>query len=352
MHRLAGRRIFSLGEREFIWEHVVLAAYLWAEIPALERRIAHGLAAQNRLADAGEPVLDDDVEVASTRWRYERDLISADDLESWLSARELGLEEWLAYIRRSESAARSAARGSKRHAPAPDEIGAVMFAEAMCSGTVGALTERLAGRTAIFGRVTSEGRRSRAPAGAKLRTALERVPRTVKQRGLFGMSAADSVQAAEMIAAMDVVFERFVKTLAAQKTLVREIESHALEWTRIGCRTLTFGSQAPAREAALLIREDGMPIAKAASVAKAKVVVDDVVLEDVGGPFKGRLLAAQPGDLVGPVEVEEGFAVTLVTERVPPSVDDREIRERARDRVERRTVGAEIEKRIRWHERF
>ncbi len=352
MQRLAGLPIFSAGEREFIWEHVVLAGYLWGEIAVLERRIGQDIAAQNRLEELGEPLSDDDVEDASNQWRYAHDLISADDLESWLSARRLTLDEWLAFVHRRLSAARSPGRRPlKRHAPRPDAIDAAVLAEAMCSGTLTALAARLAGRAAVFDRLTAEGRRS-GVGKAKLAAAVDRLPRAVRQDGLFSTTAAESVEGAEFIASMDVVFERFLKTLPTEQTLAREIEAHALEWTHVQCKMLTFDSEATAREAALLVREDGLSLTKAAAVAQATVAATDLVLEDVGTPLKDRLVSAQPGDLVGPVEVDEGFVVTLVTRRVQPSVDDREIRERARDRVGRRAVGAEIEKRIRWHERF
>jgi hypothetical protein len=351
VHRLAGRRIFSLGEREFIWEDVVLAAHLWGDITALQRRTGQALAAQHRLAKSVEGVSEDDVEEAANAWRYDHDLISADDLEAWLSARALVVDEWLAYIRRTELVRRTSGRVTKPNAASSDQIDDVLLAEAMCSGTIAAVAEKLAGRAAVSERVTTE-RSSRAPAKAMIRSAVDRLPSAVRRGGLFDLSGAETVARAGTIAAMDAIYARFVKTLAARNVLAREIESSALEWTVLKCKTLTFGSQAPAREAVLLIREDGLPIAEAGVVAKSKVVAADLVLEDVGGPVRDRLVGAQPGDLVGPISTDGGFIVTLVTKRIPPSVDDREIRERARDRVERRTVGAEIEKRVRWHERF
>lgn len=352
MHRLAGRRIFSLDGREFIWEHVVLAAYVWEELPAVERRVGQALATLRRLEDRGEAPTDEEVEEAATRWRYEHDLLSADDLDSWLAVRELGLDEWLGAIARTlvETPARPAR--ALRAAPAPDEIEAAVFADAMCDGTIGALIERLAGRAAIFDRVTSEGGRRGGATKAKLRAAVERLPRTVRRDGLFGMSAADSVRGAELVATMDAAYERFTKSLSGSKTIAREIESHALEWTHVSCETLTFDAEGPAREAALLIREDGLPMANVAEVARAEVVSSGLVLEDVGSALKAQLVAAQPGDLLGPVRDGDGFAVTLITARVAPSVDDRATIDRAWDAIVRRTVGAEVEERIRWHERF
>ena len=68
----------------------------WRRGPGRDRRCG-----AQRLEGRGEAPTDEEVEEASNRWRYDHDLISADDLESWLSARELGLDEWLGYIGRT-----------------------------------------------------------------------------------------------------------------------------------------------------------------------------------------------------------------------------------------------------------
>lgn len=355
MERLAGRSIFSLGKHVYQWEDVILAAHLWDVIPALERRVVEGLAAQRRLGQNGKEVSDDDVEQRASDWRYERNLISADDTESWLAARELSVDEWFDYVRRAEARTRSETQLKtlvKRHRPAPGEVDQAMYAEAMCSGTITDVTERLAGRVAIDARATSEGTPTRSATKAKLRSAVEHLSGPVRQRGLFELSARECVKRAEHIAMMDLVFDGFIAQTAERRAVAQEIESYGLEWTRLDTKALLFQSEEAAREAALLMREDGLPIAKAAAIAGSKVTDTHHVLEDVGPPLRDRLVSAQPGDLIGPVHVEDGFLVASVTGRVEPSAGDASIRARARNRIERRTVQGEIEKRIKWYERF
>lgn len=349
MDRLAGRPIITVGERVLVWEDVVIAAHIWGDITRLEARVAQTLAADRRLTRTKRAPTDAEVEDAADRWRYEHDLISADDLQGWLASRELTDDEWLDWVRREVSAERATVTRPKR--PPADELEPLVFAELMCAGEIGEIVERLAGRAAISERAAAE-HAVRAPAKARLAAAVDRLPSAVRRRGLFGLSAAETVKGAERIATMDAVYERFVKTASTEKLLAREIETHALEWTRVEGRALVFDAEGPAREAALLIRTDGLPIAKAGAVAKTPVRTVALVLEDVGGPLRDRLTSAKRGDLVGPVGDEDAFTVILVTKRVPPSVDDRNMRARAAALVERRLVGAEIEKRVRWHERF
>jgi hypothetical protein len=351
MDRLAGQPIFSLGERIFSWEDVVLTAYFIGGIAGLERRIKSALATENHLAAIGQALTDEEVEQSGNAWRYERDLISADDLERWLQTRAISLDEWSAYIRRTASASRRRGRIPARVMPRSDEIDDVMYTEAMCSGTVTELTDWLAGRAAVSDRARSKGWSTRAPARATVRSAIDRLPTSIRKRGLFGTTAAECAERAGDIVAMDITYRRFVKTLAGD-VLQREIDAHALEWTRFHAQALRFETEGPAREAVLLIRNDGLSIAKVATLARTAVVQRSHMLEDVADPLRDRLVAAQPGELLGPWPDDDGFSVMLVTDRVVPSADDREIRSRAREGIERRVVGAEIEKRIRWHERF
>ena len=351
MQRLAGRAVFSLGERVFEWEDVVLAAYLWGEIARLEQRIARAAAADRALAKRGQQPGEDDIDEAATRWRYDHDLIAADDLEAWLQTRELDVDEWLAFVRRSELLARTEG-ASVRARTAADTAGS-LYAEAMCSGTFTDVSERLARCVAAHDSAASKGKtKARASGQTKLRTALDRLPSAITKGGLHELSAAQTRRRAETIVGMSADVERFSNEVGAGELIDREVESHVLEWTMLRCKTLRFDAEEAAREAALLIREDGLTIAKVAAAAKTKVRPVELVLEDADPALRDRLVGARPGDLVGPVLVDGTFTVAVVDQRVTPSSTDPVVRARAKERVVQRALGAEVDRRIRWHERF
>ena len=186
----------------------------------------------------------------------------------------------------------------------------------------------------------------------KVRAALDRLPPATRKHGLYTLGAAACREHAERVVQMAAAAERYVRSVGAGEAVEREIESHVLEWTMLRCKVLIFSSEEAAREAALLVREDGLTIAKAAAVAKTRARTTELVLEDVDGPLHDRLVAARPGDLVGPLDAGDGFMVAVVDKRVPPSTADPAVRERAKERVVQRTVQAEVDRRIRWHERF
>lgn len=355
MHRLAGHAVFSVGRRRYRWEDVVLAGYLWGDISRLEQGTREAIACRKRLDDRGEAPTVTEVETTAEEWRYERDLLSADDLQEWLTARGIDMDDWLEYIDRLALRTRWSAELDaivRAYGVSSDELDACVYVEAACSGTLGMLAERLAGRAAVYGRVTEKSPRAKTSTKSERKTVLDGLPAHVKRRGVIGVAPAATRERAELVADIFVSFDQFVDEVAAPAALEREIEAHALDWTRLDCETVAFVSDEAAREAALLIREDGMPLADAAKIARAVVQKASYVLEDVGGELKDRLVGAFPGDLVGPVSGDDGLLLVGIVDRVSPSMKDASILARARDRVIRRTIRREVSRRVRWHERF
>jgi hypothetical protein len=278
-------------------------------------------------------------------------------MQTWLDERSLDMDEWLEYINRTVARTRSTAKLddiTKAYGVSPDEVDAVIYSEAVCSGSLAGLVDRLAGQAAVYDRLTSEAKTPRATRCAKadIGAALRRLPRAVRQKGVLELSPKVTLERAEFLACVTLSFGRFVDRIAAPAALEREIEAHGLDWTRLECQTVPFAAEETAREAALLVREDGLRLAQAASMAKAPLEEVQYVLEDTGRPLKDRLTGALPGDLIGPLSADGVFLLVSVMNRVEPSSKDPSIRSRAGDRVVRRTIEREVAKRVHWHERF
>ena len=365
MHRLAGRAVFSVGAATYLWEDVLLAAHLWSEWGPLTVRATEGIACRKHLGKQDEAPADDEIDELGEAWRYERDLLSADDMQVWLSERRLEMDEWNDYIDRAAARRRCAADVARIAKAVPAaEVDAVLYAEAMCSGILGDLAGALAARVAVHERLASEEKtgaktRSRAALAARpswcsktaLRPLMARLPRSVKQDGMLSLGAAKAVERAEALACVTLSFDRFVDRVAAPAAVAREVEAHPLDWTRIDADTVAFNVEETAREAALLVREDGLELAKAASVAHAAVAKAQYVIEETASPLRERLVAALPGDLIGPVATEAGFLLIAVAKRTEPSAGNAMIRDRARQQLVGRTIQREITERVQWHER-
>jgi hypothetical protein len=350
VRRLAGRTLFEVGGREYLWDDLVVAARLWGDLREVERAAADGLACQKRLERLGEWAREPDAEdeYAQT-WRYDRNLLAADDLTDWLARRSLDEDDWLDFVERRVLVSMweaDLAAIRREHPAAAAEAGAILYPEIVCSGVAVDLAERLAGRAAVYDRVggTAGGRCPKTEVRAILK------PLSSARGDIAGLRVDQA--RAEHLACLEIVFGRFVDGLVSPAALRREIEAHVLEWTRFRCDVVAFASDEAAREAALLVREDGMPLAEAAAAARAAVQRAQFVLEDAEPEVRDRLTAARPGDILGPLAVGDGFVLLSVAARSEPAAKQAPIRDRARERIIRRTIQREVTGRVAWIERF
>jgi len=353
MQRLAGRAVFTVGGREYGWEDVALAAHLWGEAASLKRRTREGIACVRHLERLGDKHPETEVEEAADAWRYARDLLSGDDMHAWLEERMLTMDDWLAYVLHTVLRTRWSAelgRITKEQKVSSRQIESALYGEAVCSGRLAELADRLAGQAAIYEREVGESK-TRRPKGcskAELRAVLKGLPRG---EGFLGARPVPT-ERAEFVACVTLSFDGFVERLTSPAAVEREIEARTLDWTRIDCETVRFSGEDPAREATLLVREDGLSLAEAAATARAPLEEHRYLLEDVAPPLRDRLVGARPGELIGSPSGDGGFVLISVLDRVEPSSKDRAIRKRAAEALVRRTVQREVGKRVRWHERF
>lgn len=273
MRDVLARTVFTVGETEYRWVDVVAHAErsrVWDEI---RRRAAEGVAALARVR-----VDQADEDQAATRFRYERNLIAGEEVEAWLARWELSIRDWRSYLRRTLARERMPTQA------AGDVDERTLWAEAVCSGTLEREAHELAGRIA----------------------------------------AADAVGDPNV----DRAFERFRAEALTDAALTRVLAARPADWLRVNCRTLTFQDENAAREAALCIREDGVALAEVGVRAGLEVGEHRLMLGDTGPTLANVLLSARPGEFHGPVASGDGYVLVLVEDKIEPSLDDLEVRQR------------------------
>jgi hypothetical protein len=194
--------------------------------------------------------------------------------------------------------------------------------EAVCTGACDAWARKLAGRAAAA-----------AAIGA-------------------AKSNGDDGDAADWLERLDAAFEVFRQRVLTPHVLRDQVSVRHLDWIRIRGHKVVFPSEAMAREAALCMKEDHLSLQEVA--ADAGQVVHDVAatIDELAAAHRDRFLAARPRDLVGPLLVDNAFELCLVEEKILPTIEDDEIRERAEDAVLQRLLKREVADRVRWMGRF
>jgi hypothetical protein len=312
---LAGRSVFSAGGRTFGWEDVMRAAELRGELEQLERATREGLACTRRAEAEGSAPSADAVRAAATVFRYERDLLAAEELEAWLRERGLAVADWNGHLRRLLLRERWSGELQQIDSayPVPDEqVEAALLAEAVCTGFLGDAAERLAEDTALA-----------AAAGAD-------------PDDLAGLTRAAIAARGRAPSATEIT---------------REIEAHALDWIRIEAESLELADPEAAREAALCIRIDGRPLAEVAEDCGVPAQRLVLYLGDADTDLRLALVSAGAGELVGPVEHGAGHTLLQIHEKAEPHPADPELERRAAAALTARTVERALRDQVVWHER-
>jgi hypothetical protein len=314
--RILGRRsLFAVEGINYTWDDVLVWAEARGTLGSLRERSRGGLACLRRAEELGGRPGSEAVSAAAAGFRYGRGLLSAEQLAEWLARWELTVAEWGEYLERTlllddEAAPETGA--------APDDPQAVEaeYVDAVCSGFLEREALAFASDLAL----------------ADL-TPIEAVG---DQRVMVARTLA-----AAAIAKRDA---------ASEPVVAREIENHGLDWTRLDLAVLELEDPGAAREAAMCIRVDGSDIEEVATAVRSSVNRMSVYLGDLEPWLQPALLAAQPGELVGPVEEDDQFVLLAVNDRTPASPSDPELRRRAESALVERAVRRATESRVRWHE--
>jgi hypothetical protein len=318
---LAGRPLFTVAGRTYAWEDVLLAAELRGELDALERQTRQGLACLARLAAEGEEAPTEAVHAAATVFRYDRNLLAAEELETWLETRGLTVADWNGYLRRLILRERWEDELERIEIEFPvghGELEAALPAEALCAGFLRQAAERLAEDAAL-----ADANDSLAD-GAEGASSIATVART-----------ADAVRA----------------RVPSPVEVEREVAAHALDWIRIEAETLELADAEAAREAALCVRVDGRLLTDVADDCGVPASAIVLYLGDADPELQAALASASPGELIGPVKSSSGHLLVQLRAKSEPSADDPEVERRAAAVLMARSIERALRDRVVWHER-
>ncbi|HUR32405.1 MAG TPA: hypothetical protein VM032_01325, partial [Vicinamibacterales bacterium] len=154
------------------------------------------------------------------------------------------------------------------------------------------------------------------------------------------------------IALLDQVFERVCAEALTEEALEAQVEASRLDWLLVDLERLPFTEASMVRETRLCCREDTLTLAQLAARINRLVVREQVRLEECELEMRRMLLSAEPGELLGPLAVDDQFHALEVRAKYLPDTQDPEVRELAESAV----VSA-LEQRarvlhVRWHGRL
>ncbi len=294
-------------------------------------------------ADPGE------VERRSDDVRYDRGLLTAEETEDWLDARNLTMDDLEAFVLRS--------LWRERH---PVEVPPAAFATSppaqkerfRTEVTFSAELDRLAHGLARRMAVVEANPSGDAAAGAEVARSREACVHRLGllEADLYGWLAAAGLtrDGLDRLLRMDLAFEARRASVLTPKAREGIRQSMRIPLTRVDVETVSVASIDAAREVRCCVVDDGVAMAELAAAHGLAHARRSLVLEDVDPAPRNALISAATNDVLEPVETPSGFEVFRLRGKQEPDASDPEIRRRI-DRELLEAHDADLEARhVRW----
>ncbi|PYK75664.1 MAG: hypothetical protein DME42_02000 [Verrucomicrobia bacterium] len=338
------RVIFSRGEREFTAREVVDCAVLRGEIDPLWAEFVRVGECDRLASEQGLEPDDSAVDAAAIAFRYQYDLITAEETERWLEGRGVSLSEFGEYFARkywgrTYSGALEVPTSTYQTAAVEEKD--LFLVDLILSGSLDQMAERLSYRIAAHADESSE--EGAKEERARFLTA-RRITDLVAWLAQFGR---DEEWLNEMLAA-EAAYRRRVAQILTEQALQNELGALRLNFTRFEVETVEVDSKDAAAEVAACVRNDGMEMSEIAEEGRYPFHSGEVLLEDVPSEQQQKFLSVKAGTLFDPISRGDGFEVWRVKTRTEPSLQDATIRARLEKRIIDRCFNGLLSKYIDW----
>jgi hypothetical protein len=344
------RVLFTSGGNSFTVRDLIDYASFSGELEPLWNGFRVLLAAE-KLAEERDLELDDDaIDSAAEAFRYEHDLITAEETEQWLERRGLTLADFSDYFARhswGNLLGDEVEAEPLDYFSAPNDLQQLFIADLVFSGKLDRIAERLSWRVAA-----REENKGVTPAAEGLAEERELFfGRTgLKEEDLddwLTKSGRDRAWLEEALA-REAVHRTKCDTLLNPQARERELSSLRLPLTRFELETIELDSVDAAREALLCVRDDEMPMAEVAAEGRYPYRRAEILLEDIPEDLQQKFLSVSPGDVLEPLPRGDGFQVCRVIDKFEPDLADEAVRTRAERRILNRHFEDLTARHIQW----
>ncbi|MDQ6861113.1 MAG: hypothetical protein M3032_08160 [Verrucomicrobiota bacterium] len=340
------RIIFSSGSAEYSVRDVIDAAHFRGELASPWRDHLRRIAAEEHAGSSGAEVERAAIDEASVAFRYEYDLITAEETERWLEARTLTLGDFSEYFVRQywDKTFGSRASGAEiAFVEASIEQRELFATELILSGELDRLAVRLAWRVA---------------ARATLKEPPDEAALDEERQRFSQRHASDAETWLNALGRTGSWFDEMLELEAACRIssarvltpdgFKREISSLRLPLTRLEVEMIELDSRDAASEALMCVREDGMSMEEVARDGRYPFSRREMVLEEVPIEQQQNFLSQTPGSILDPQPRDDGYVLSRLIAKHEPSIDDPQVRARIEQRLLQRHFADLTAGRIKW----
>jgi hypothetical protein len=319
--------VCACENREYTARDAIEAAIFRDELNERWKKFLHRVEAERRADELDLDLDESAISTGAEAFRYEHDLITAEETEAWLENRNLTFDDFSDYFTRQyyAGALHEIVPNETEYTSASSELRELFVAELILSGELDRMTTdfiwRLAARCdekeptseAVAAEEQNFFTRNRIEP-AQLANWLERLQR-------------DSNWFNEMLV-LEAAYRRRCDTLLVPQARQRELATLRLSLTRFETEVIELESRDAAQEALFCVREDGMSMEEIATEGRYPYRRADFLLEDIPADAQQRFLSVSAGDVLEPVARSDEFELCRIIKKVEPQPEDPSVRSR------------------------
>lgn len=321
--------VFTCGDISYTDRDVINAAFFRGELDSIWKELLRCVECENQSGDA--EMDDATIDSAVEKFRYDHDLITAEEVEQWLQARVLTMDDFGEYFARhywGDNLQGKVAPGAIDYVSAPEEMRALLRAELIFSGEFDRMATRLSWRAAGSREVKEDVDLAGEKKEFLVRAGIDE---GALPNWLDGLGR-DEGWLNEMLR-LEAIHTRIRAELLTPPNRQRELSSLRLPLTRLDVEMLEVESKDAAREASLCVTVDGLSIEEVAKEGRYPFRQTQLLVEDIEPDLQQKFLSVPAGSVLEPIARGDGFQLCRIVKKVEPNADDPVVRERVDKRL-------------------
>ena len=272
----------------------------------------------------------DAIDEKAERFRYEHDLITAEETERWLEQHGVTLEDFSDYFARHHwrgALEEEIASKGPGFVSAPAALRDLFAAELMFTDQLEVLTRQLMRRLAAHAATQADGIDPKEAADERRRF-LERNEIQASKLSAWLDQIERNEDWLNETAVMEVLYRRGCDSVVNSQARKKQLAVLRMPLTRFEAEVIEVESLDAAKEALFCIREDGMSMEEVASEARYPHRRISFRHEDVPAEWQQKFWSVTAGDLLEPLPRGDSFELYRITHKSEPDLSDATVQER------------------------
>jgi hypothetical protein len=323
----------SSGNEEFTARDIIDAAFFRGDVDLAWEQFLYRMAANERADELDLELNDDAFDAAAEQFRYNHDLITAEETEQWLGVRGLSLENFSEFFTRQQWGAAELEEVKPQaieFEDAPADLRDTFTIDLILSGQLDWMTTVLSWRLAALAvdkeiaAELVEGRRKKF---------FERTSMDEKELAVWLEKLGRNAEWFDWQCTLGAAYQKRCAAVLVPNAAKRELSSLRLPLTKFEIEVMELESRDAAHEALFCVREDGMSMEEVATEGRYPFRRLEFILEDLAPEVQQKFLSVSAGQVLEPMEKSDGFDLCRVVRKIEPQENDPAIVSRIEQRL-------------------